>query len=222
MSGRYLLLFAILTSSAAAQPEKKKGPERFEKDIVKFEQRIADGSSKTESIMFLGSSSIRLWDLKKSFPGHDCINHGFGGSEISDSIHFFDRIVTPLRPSLIFVYAGDNDIGKGKSAETVHTDFRAFVKLVKQKTPEANVAFIAIKPSLKRWQLSSEMAKANEMIAGDCSKDESLTYVDIWHPMLNEEGTPRAELFVKDGLHLNNAGYELWNEAVAAVLPTSN
>lgn len=195
------------------------GPERFEKDIQKFQRQIQDGTSQPGSVLFIGSSSIRLWDLPKWFPGRKTVNHGFGGSEVADSLHYFDRIVKPLAPSLILMYAGDNDIGKGKSAEIVHRDFTEFVKRVKTELPEqTKVAFIAIKPSIKRWSLSAEMARANALIAQDCRSDDQLIYVDIWNPMLGADGKPRPELFAKDGLHLNDKGYELWTGIVQKIL----
>lgn len=204
-------LFLVATTAHAE--------ERFAESIRSFEQNIADGTSKPGSIMFLGSSSIRLWDLEKWFPGYPTINHGFGGSEISDSIHYFDRIVAPLKPVQIVFYAGDNDIAKGKSADVVHRDFKTFVGMLHERHPKTQLAYIAIKPSTKRWNLSKEMAKANALIAETCQTDELLTYVDIWTPMLGKDGRPRPELFVEDGLHLNEAGYKLWSGIVRELLP---
>ena len=206
--------------TASAFPQEAKSPGRWEKDILKFEQRIVDGTSKPGSIMFIGSSSIRKWDLAKWFPKYQTVNHGFGGSEVADSLYFFDRIVKPVKPSMILIYAGDNDIGKGKTAEIVHRDYTSFVKKVKHELGTGTkVAFIAIKPSIKRWNLSTEMAKANQMIAADCESDDQLMYVDIWTPMLGEDGMPKPELFAADNLHLSDAGYDLWTGIVRDYLP---
>ena len=195
-------------------------PEKWETDIQAFEKKIIGGTSKPGSVLFIGSSSIRKWDLPKWFPDHQSINHGFGGSEISDSLYFFDRAVTSVKPSLILLYAGDNDIGKGKTAEIVHQDFRKFVKLVREKLPpQTTVAFIAIKPSIKRWNLREEIVKANSLIAKDCEADATLEYVDVWTPMLGDDGTPTPDLFVKDGLHLSDKGYQIWTDAVMKLMP---
>ena len=195
-------------------------PEKWEPDIKAFEKKLAEGTSKPGSVLFIGSSSIRKWDLPKWFPDHQTINHGFGGSEISDSLHFFDRAVTSVKPSMIVLYAGDNDIGKGKTAEIVHQDFRKFVKLVHQKLPpQTTVAFVAIKPSIKRWNLREEIIKANSLIAIACEADATLEYVDVWTPMLGDDGTPTPDLFVKDGLHLSDKGYQVWTDAVMKLMP---
>ena len=212
---------AVATQPAAQDANAPStSPEKWESSIKAFEQKFAAGESKPGSILFLGSSSIRKWDLPKWFPHHQTVNHGFGGSEISDSIHFFDRVVTPVKPSLILFYAGDNDLSRGKSAEVVHRDFTSFVKLVQQKvSPETTICFIAIKPSIKRWNLRDEISKANALIAKDCDSNERLKFVDIWTPMIGEDGTPKPEIFEKDELHLNDKGYTIWTEVISRFLP---
>ncbi|MEZ6127335.1 MAG: GDSL-type esterase/lipase family protein [Planctomycetaceae bacterium] len=212
------LVSLVLTNSGVSQDQKS--PERWEPNIQKFEQKIADGTSKPGSILFIGSSSIVKWDLAKWFPDRALVNHGFGGSEISDSLHYFDRAVTPLKPAMIVMYAGDNDIAKGKTAEIVHRDFNAFAARVKTElAPGTKLAFIAIKPSAKRWNLSPEMAKANALIAKDCAADDQLLFIDVWTPMLTGEGPPPDKWFVKDGLHLSDEGYRLWTDIVRGYLP---
>ncbi|MEO2016461.1 MAG: GDSL-type esterase/lipase family protein [Fuerstiella sp.] len=214
---RILLILPLLISTTWAAPQKEG---RWEKSVQQFERQMKDGDSKSGSVLFIGSSSIRKWDLPKWFPGHATINHGFGGSEVADSLQLFDRIVKPLQPSMILMYAGDNDIGKGKTAEIVHADFQSFAKRVRTDlAPGTKLAFIAIKPSIKRWSLSDEMARANALIAHDCAADDQLVYVDIWTPMLGQDGKPMADLFIKDGLHLSDKGYAMWTAVVAELLP---
>jgi len=219
-----LRLLVISTASLwitnVASPQEQKSPERWEPNIQKFEQKIADGTSKPGSILFIGSSSIVKWDLAKWFPKHTIVNHGFGGSEVSDSLHYFDRAVTPLKPTMVVMYAGDNDIAKGKTADVVHRDFTTFAaKVKKELAPGTKLAFIAIKPSTKRWNLSPEMAKANALIAKDCEADDQLQFIDIWTPMLTGDSPPPDKWFVKDGLHLSDEGYQLWTNIVRGYLP---
>lgn len=187
---------------------------KWEPAIAKFEAADAANPPEKGGVLFVGSSSIRLWDLDKSFPKLGAINRGFGGSEIADSTYFADRIVTKYEPRTIVLYAGDNDVAKGKSPERVHADFGAFVKRVRGTLPRTKIVYIAIKPSLSRWKLVEKMRKANAMIAADCAADELLVFVDIDTPMLGDDGKPRPELFKDDGLHLNKKGYALWAELI--------
>ena len=211
---------AVLAPTAMAQKKtKQENPHaRWESAIKKFEEQDKAKPPAKDGVLFVGSSSIRLWKLDESFPKLNAINRGFGGSEIADSTHFADRIILKHEPRLILLYAGDNDIAKGKSAETVTSEYRKFVKVVHARLPNSRIVFIAIKPSIKRWSFADENAKANAAILEICKKDERLDYADIWKPMIGEDGKPRPELFAKDGLHLNAKGYELWTSIVKPLI----
>ena len=203
---------------AADESAAKPNFEKWEASIRKFEVKDKESPQPKKANLFVGSSSIRMWKLDKSFPKFQTINRGFGGSEIADSIHFADRIILKHQPAVILLYAGDNDIAHDKSAEIVTADFEKFVSVVRKELPNVEIAFIAIKPSIKRWNLAAEIRKANKAISSLCEKDDHLTYVDIFKPMLGKDGEPRPELFLKDGLHLNEEGYKLWASVVRPVL----
>ena len=205
---------ALLTPSRLTAAEKPKGPERWEGDIAKFEADDQAHPPKPGGIMFLGSSSIRMWKLDKWFPDMPVVNRGFGGSQIADSLFFADRIVVPRKPRVIVFYAGDNDIAGGKKPEQVFADYQAFVAKIHKNLPETKIVYIAIKPSIRRWNLVQPMRKTNGMIKELCSKDDLLEYLDVDTPMLDSDGKPRKELFLKDGLHMSDAGYKIWVDLV--------
>ena len=205
-------------ASAAEAETSKPDFQKWEASIQKFESQDKQTPQPTGANLFVGSSSIRMWKLGQSFPMFKTINRGFGGSEIADSIHFADRIILKYQPAVIVLYAGDNDISRGKSAEIVTADFQKFARVVRKKLPATRIAFIAIKPSIKRWNLAGEIRVANEAIAAICAADEKMDYVDIFKPMIGKDGNPMSELFVKDGLHLNERGYKIWAKAVMPLL----
>jgi lysophospholipase L1-like esterase len=189
-------------------------PDRWEEVIQAFEAVDRERPPEKGGVVFIGSSSIRLWDLDRFFPGAETLNRGFGGSQMADSVRYADRILLPYEPRTVVVYAGDNDIAAGKSAETVFADYKQFVAKVHDALPEARIVYIAIKPSLKRWNLVEEMRRANSLIQQASEADPRLSFVDIDTPMIGGDGQPRKELFVEDGLHLSAAGYEVWAELV--------
>lgn len=191
---------------------------RWEGDIARFEKLTAESPVKPGGIVFVGSSSIRLWKLDQSFPGKGYVNRGFGGSTIADSTHFAERFILPLQPKKIVLYAGDNDIAGGKNSKQVVDDFHAFVAKIRNGLPGVTIIFVAIKPSLKRWELYPEMAKANQAIAELCEKDAHLIYADIATPMIGDQEKPAEDLFAKDLLHLSDKGYTIWNEVVGRAI----
>jgi lysophospholipase L1-like esterase len=204
-------LLSATTVSAVAAPDEVANPSAiWEEEILAFEASDRQNPPLPGSILFVGSSSIRLWDLEKHFLDVPTINRGFGGSEIADSLTFTERIVVPYRPRAIVIYAGDNDIAAGKSPGKVAEDFAKFVKKVRSSLAETPIFYISIKPSTDRWTLYEKMADANRRIESLAADQNAVYFVDIATKMLNEQRRPESTFFVEDGLHLSEQGYELW------------
>lgn len=216
------LIVACLVTAASGgltvEAGGKRGVERWEPSIKAFEQKDKKSPPPKNAILFAGSSSTRGWNLPKYFPDLKVINRGFGGSQIAESIHYADRIILPHEPRIVLLYAGDNDIAAGKPPETVCADFARFVQTVHARLPKTRIVFIAIKPSIARWKLVGKMRDANRRIAKLTKTNDLLDYADIDTPMIGDDGKPRAELFVKDGLHLSHKGYVLWTSVVQPFL----
>ena len=207
-------LCLIATASAEApDPD----PSRFAEEIESFAAWDSKNSFATGAQLFVGSSSIRLWPTARAFPGARIINRGFGGSEISDVIHFYDQVIKPYAPSRIFLYAGDNDIAGGKSAQQVFDDYRQLVAMVQANFSGTEVVFISIKPSKDRWDKWPIMAEANRMVDAYAAKHPGLSFADLATPLLGDDGNPK-DVFLADGLHLNEEGYRLWQAALAPFL----
>lgn len=212
-AGLALVLLGGLGACATTRSAPANG--RWEADIRAFEVTDRLQPPPQGGVVFVGSSSIRLWEtLEQDFAGIPVLNRGFGGSEMEDALRFADRIVLPYRPRMVVVYAGDNDLWNGKSPERVLQDFQALVRRIHDELPRTRVAFIAVKPSVARWRLEAEVRKANELVRAFAEADPRVDYIDVFTPMLGPDGTPRPDLFVEDGLHLNARGYELWSSIV--------
>jgi lysophospholipase L1-like esterase len=195
---------------------------KWEPEIRAFETADMTNPPPKGAVLFLGSSSIRLWKaLAQDFPQHQVINRGFGGSQIVDSAHFAERIVFPYQPRLIVMYAGGNDINAGKSPEQVHADFQAFVAKVRARRPETRIAYISIAPNPARWAQVERVKVANKLIKDFCLPHGKLTFIDVFPHMLGPDGQPRPEIFSEDRLHMNAQGYALWKDLVAPFLRPS-
>lgn len=190
----------------------------WEQDMQRFEAADAQSPPPKGAVLFIGSSSIRFWEsLATDFPGVPVINRGFGGSELRDSTYFADRIVVPYAPRKILIYAGDNDLNSGRSPQQLHDDFRAFVRRVRRDLPQAEIAYIATKPSPSRAHLLDAQRQANALIKAEAVKLD-VEFIDIFTPMLDAAGRPREDLFLEDRLHMNRAGYDIWRNAIAPYL----
>ena len=203
-------------ASMTVGDETPKPPEadRWESAIKAFEDQDRKTPPITGANVFVRSSSVRMWKLDSSFPKRIVINRGFGGSQLGDSVRYADRIVIPYKPRAVVLYAGDNDLNAGKSPAAVFSDYGAFRDKVRATLPETKIVFVSGKPSPSRWKLREKALEANRLIQAEIEEGRGQIFVDVWTPMLGEDGMPRAELFLKDQLHMNDSGYEIWNKLV--------
>ena len=208
------LLFALALLPASAAPD------RWKAEIDQLTANDATTRLAPGGAVFVGSSSIRLWrSLATDFPGRPVLNRGFGGSQLADSVHYFDRLVAAHRPVIVVLYAGENDLNDGKTPEQVAADFAAFRAKVQTDLPGARLFYLSIKLSPSREKIWEGAKRANALIAAACAGDPHCTFVDLVTPMTGADGRPRAELFGPDRLHLNADGYALWTSVLRPLLP---
>ena len=216
--GAVALLVSIGDLSADEEKKKTYSSDRWEKTIQGFELADKKNPPKPGGVLFLGSSSIRLWKLDQSFSDLKAVNRGFGGSRISDSVVFADRIVLPHRPDTIVFYAGDNDVAGGLTREEVVADYWKFSMWLEKNLPDTRLVYVAIKPSIARWNLWPVMRETNESIRKLCKNHPHRHFADIAKVTIGANGRPDPALFAKDGLHLNDKGYEAWTAVVRSIL----
>ncbi len=192
---------------------------RFEMDIRAFEKDDRNNPKPKGAVLFLGSSSIRLWkSLEEDFPELEIINRGFGGSTNADALHFFDRIVKPYKPAKIVYFEGSNDLGGGLSPQQVTDSTKKFIEKVEKELPGTEIILLSVKVSVSRKHLVSKVLETNKMIEKMASNYDFVTYVDVCPPLLDENNKVRHELFSADSTHMNRKGYQTWVNILRPVL----
>ncbi len=210
------LALALLGSLLVLAQDPQPAP--FEKEIEAFEAKDKTAPPPEGEIVLVGSSSIRLWKSAEAFPDLKVINRGFGGSQMSDSLRYAERIILPYKPRIVVVFAGGNDINNKKSPEQVSDDYKALVAKIHGALPKTKVYFISLFPNVARKSQDPLCQKVNQLIEDFSRTDPRLGYIDTASRMRAEDGGPRPELLRQDGLHMNDDGYKIWNEIVGAVL----
>jgi lysophospholipase L1-like esterase len=192
---------------------------QYEPDIQAFERADRQAAPPAGCAVFTGSSTIALWQtLAADFPFIHAVNRGFGGSVYSEVAMFARRIVTPLAPSLVVAYAGDNDLAGGMTPADVLADVRQFVTNVRIDCPRVPILLLSVKPSPCRWNLAPAMRETNALIEQYTRQTPGLSYFDTFSPMLGPDGLTRRELYVEDQLHMSPAGYALWRELLTPTI----
>lgn len=224
-----LALFAACASQAQnfAPPDEGVPPAdpsaelRWKADLAAFAAADKSQQPGDGGVLFVGSSSIRLWNsMAQDFRQLPLvINRGFGGSTMRDCSLFARELVVRYKPRQVFVYAGDNDLAEGRTPIQVLNSFAHFVNTVRASLPKVRIAYISVKPSPARERLLPQIRETNHVIAAYLQRLPNSDYVDIFTPMLDASGRPRVELFRGDRLHLNRDGYRLWHSVIASHLP---
>ncbi len=208
-----LLTLFVLSGSLSIGQQVTPSPARFANEIAAFKARDKEAPPAKGKILFVGSSSFRMWKtLEEDFPEYNLLNRGFGGSNLSDVIYFFHDIVVPYQPAQIVVYEGDNDIFGGMTPELFMEDVVTFSRMVELYMPGTPVLFLSVKPSPARSATLPNYRRANQMLYEFALSKNHVRYVDVFQLMIDEEGHAVESYFTGDMLHMNRSGYELWTE----------
>ena len=191
----------------------------FWAEIKTFQKQDSLKMPAKNGIVFVGSSSIRMWtDAEQKFKTFQVINRGFGGSTLADAINYLDYLVFPYEPRQVVIYSGENDIAGGVSATETFERLKTLMTKIREKQPETPVVFLSMKESPSRQQFRDTLLKANSMIKDYLSTLQNAKYLDINTKMLDKDGNTRPELFREDMLHMKKQGYDIWEKALRPYL----
>ncbi|UOG74366.1 GDSL-type esterase/lipase family protein [Hymenobacter tibetensis] len=173
-----------------------------------------------QKVIFYGSSTFTRWpNLEQCFPQVQALNLGFGGSTLAACAWFFKRVVPQHQPNMVMVYAGDNDLGDGRTPEEVVLFYEHLLASIRAMLGNIPVCFVSIKLSFARLHLRGSIEYANSCVSRLVSlQGPPLYYLDLYYPMFDERGNLHPAFFEPDGLHLSPAGYTLWQQKISAQL----
>lgn len=212
-----LIVFVLLllgTTVSNAQD-----PNRFKAEVDELVQKEYNFSPDKKLVVFAGSSSIRMWkDVQSYFPEYNVINNGFGGSQFSDLLYFYNELIVKPAPGILFIYEGDNDLASNKKQKKIIKEAKELAGKIQHDLPKTRVVFISPKPSLARVHLKNQYIKFNKKLEKYCKKPDNIEFADVWHPMLDNKGNVFKEVFLEDGLHMNKKGYDIWGNVIGEFL----
>ena len=203
---RFFIIFLLFLSTVKAQESLP-----FSEEVKEVRQRASmNWDNAKETIVFTGSSSIRLWnDLQDRFPDKQILNTGFGGSQSSDLELYMDELILDYNPNKVFIYEGDNDISSKRRPKAIIGTFVNILEYLQEKRPEMEIVLISAKPSISRWHLKRKYLRLNKKMKKLAAALPHVHFVDVWTIMLNKRKL-KKNLFIEDGLHMNEKGYDLW------------
>lgn len=205
---RLAMVLAIMPAVAAAQESQVQDPNA---DVAAFERYDSENSFPADATLFVGSSSINLWRTTEAFPDRKVINRGFGGSTARELLTYQDKLIFKYSPRDVVIYTGENDIFLGTDAPEVITLLTSLLDNIRRRSRCARIFYISIKPSSSRWDQVGRQRAVNKAIQDHALKSRGFEFVDLASSLLGADGRPDDTLYQPDKLHLNEAGYRLWN-----------
>lgn len=195
--------------------------DQWEPEMLRFEELDKAHQYDPQSILFTGSSSIRLWNtLENDMGPMPVIQRGFGGSNMEDVLKHADRFIGVHQFSKVVVFVANDITGSenDKSPEEVKQLFKAFVEKMRGYQPEVPVYIIAITPTASRWKVWNQIKEANSKLLLLSKEMEGVVFIPTEDLFLGENGQPIPDLFVSDQLHLSEKGYALWAKRIRSYL----
>jgi hypothetical protein len=182
--------------------------EKFENQVLAYEAEDKADPQPAGAILFAGDSQFFRWKtIREDLPGYTLINRGIDSFQFRDLIHYADRLVTPYKPRLIVLHVGGNDVHNGRTPAQVLEDFKTFVAAVRAKLPKVPIVYSSITPGPGRWDEAPQRKETNRLLREYIATRTDLKFVDLWDAMLTPDGKPREDIWVKDRVHPNHAGY---------------
>ena len=202
-----LLLVAF---SLQLQAQTLPDPERFEGAIRQFETQDRSEPPPKGAIVLTGSSSIARWNEQShaALAPLTVIPRGFGGSIMNDVLHYLDRVALTYEPRAILIYEGDNDTASRNAlpTEMILGHLEQIARNVHDALPETRIYIMSVKPSVLRkgvWPNAQKLNAGYRAIADN----DPLVYYNVM-----------TDIFVADGLHLNDLGNAIWGSIIKAGL----
>jgi PAS domain-containing protein len=197
-------------------------PTRWGEELLAFARLDRESPAQPGGVCLLGSSNIRMWGtLADDFPDMNVVNRGVNGCRLAELAEFVPLIVAPLESRLVVVSAGTNDLAAGRTPAEIAADFGRLVTNLRRELPDVKVAFLAISPTIKRWEQRELQAAANDAVRAVIASDEcgaGVEFIDANRAFLGPDGTPAAECFLDDQQHPSTIGNARRAEIMRPVL----
>ncbi len=205
-------LFAFFCYISLVQAQEHK---RFDEEVASIQKKYDTlWNASKETIVFTGSSSVRIWkDLQNRFSKYQIVNSGFGGSKTSDLLAYADELILKYKPKKVFIYEGDNDIADRIKLKEITNNLISLINTIKSQNSFTQIILISAKPCIARWNLKRKYKQLNRRLKKICENDTRMQFADVWHPMLTNK-KPNHDIFLSDGLHMNAKGYAIWYDVL--------
>lgn len=222
----FLFVFLLALFSASCSPLQKLGKDpkvlAYEQEIQNLETLQVSNDPKT--VLFAGSSSVRLWtDIETDMQPYKVLTRGFGGANMGDFTFYCRRLIDPNQCGAIVLFVANDIIGSkyDKDPYDVFHLVKISLKQIRHMHPDTPVFWIEITPTPLRFRFWNKISIVNQLVKEYTEKTDNFYFIQTSHKFIGENGQPKADYFLEDRLHLNQAGYSNWADCIKNALDTT-
>jgi acyl-CoA thioesterase I len=211
-----------LTAYQKSQLERTYNDWPFLEKFREADTLLAPPSPGETRVVFMGDSITEGWGMKATatspargefFPGKPYVNRGISGQTTPQMLIRFRQDVILLKPKVVVLLAGTNDIAENTGKETMEEIAGNITSMAElARANGIRVVLCSVLPASEfSWHKGLEPApkiKALNAWMKHYAAKNRFVYVDYYSSMANSEGGLKAELS-PDGVHPNKAGYDL-------------
>ncbi|MDP1562268.1 MAG: GDSL-type esterase/lipase family protein [Pirellulaceae bacterium] len=211
------------TSNALLTPSddllRQASRERWSQDVERLRQLDDLETYPDNAVLFIGSSSIRLWDnIQEDLAPIIPIRRGFGGAKSVDLAVFSAELMQSHRYSALVVFVANDIAGEadkvGQDPEKVVAWLKEVWLVSRQHQPNAPLLLIEITPTASRRHVWEQQRELNHRLRNWTLQEPNVYFLPTAEYFLDAQDEVRHELFVEDRLHLNREGYRVWGSLI--------
>ncbi len=213
------LALILMQYPAYGQGENSSNWENYNRYAQADKQLPAPGPAENR-VVFMGNSITQFWAKRDSsfFADNGYIDRGISGQVTSQMLLRFRQDVIDLKPALVVILAGTNDIAENAGPISLRHVMDNIISMA--QLAEANnikVILCSVTPAFdfpwhKGLHPAKRIVRLNSMIKSYCDKNE-IPYVDYYSKMVNSMGG-MIKNYTIDGVHPNHTGYEVMDSLI--------
>lgn len=189
---------------------------KWKVEVDRLSENNATGGSDSD-ILCLGSSSFRLWEsINQNMTPYKMLRRAYGGAKYCDLAVFTPKLIDGLQYRAVLIFVG-NDITGSDSDKTPGEIVRlatVVIASIRTQKPNVPIFLIEITPTPSRFKVWPRIQEANQALEALAKGQSNTFFIKTATSYLTANGEPRSELFLKDKLHQNQQGYELWSSLI--------
>lgn len=167
-----------------------------------------EGQSGGATDVWLGDSLVEALDCRRLNPS--CLNLGLSGDTVFGVLHRVDDYRSLARATRVYLLMGHNDLGRTTDASYIAGLYAKVLGAIPAGPQLVCHAVLPVDERATDQRTNRDIAALNVAIRATCAREPRARYLDLTETFLDTTGNLRADLHIKDGVHLNAAGNDLW------------